>query len=173
MPYVPDPFLPGYRIATTDPMAPVSINYDADIQEDSITSRTEIPDVGRYAPPAPMQANPEALRQAAQLLVNAQAPVIIADTLGRNPKTVPALIELAELLSIPVVDKGARFNFPTTHPLDATDGARDLLQKADVILALDVADLFGSLTTVRKQTRACEYVTSPGVKLISIGMHDM
>jgi len=170
---VPDSFIRGYRIATTEPMAPVYINYDADIQEDAIASPVEIPDVGRYAPPAPMQANPESLRKAAELLVNAHAPLIIADTLGRNPKTVPALIELAELLAMPVVDKGARFNFPTTHPLDATDGARDLLRTADVILALDVADLFGSLTTVSKQTRACEYVTSAGVKIISISMNDM
>jgi thiamine pyrophosphate-dependent acetolactate synthase large subunit-like protein len=170
---VPDSFIRGYRIATTEPMAPVYINYDADIQEDAIVSPVEIPDVGRYAPPAPMQANPESLRKAAELLVNAQAPLIIADTLGRNPKTVTALIELAELLALPVVDKGARFNFPTTHPLDATDGARDLLRTADVILALDVADLFGSLTTVSKQTRACEYVTSAGVKIISISMNDM
>jgi acetolactate synthase-1/2/3 large subunit len=170
---VPDSFIRGYRIATTEPMAPIYINYDADIQEDSLTSALEIPDVSRYAPPAPVQANPEALRRAAQLLVNAQTPLIVADTLGRNPKTVSSLVELAELLGVPVVDKGARFNFPTTHPLDATDGARDLLQKADVILALDVADLFGSLTTVSKQTRDCEYVTSPTVKLISISMHDM
>lgn len=170
---VPDSFIRGYRLATTEPMAPVYINYDADIQEDSIASPIEIPDIRRYAPPAPMQANPEALRHAAELLVNAQAPLIIADTLGRNPKTVPALIALAELLAVPVVDKGARFNFPTTHSLDATDGARELLQKADVILALDVADIYGSLTTVSKQTRACEYVTSPGVKLISISMNDM
>jgi acetolactate synthase I/II/III large subunit len=170
---VPDSFIRGYRIATTEPMAPVYINYDADIQEDAIASPIEIPDVARYAPPAPVQANPESLRKAAELLVNAQAPLIIADALGRNPKTVPALIELAELLAIPVVDKGARFNFPTTHPLDATDGARDLLRKADVIVALDVADLFGSLTTVSKQTRACEYVTSAGVKIISISMNDM
>lgn len=170
---VPDSFIRGYRIAATEPMAPIYINYDADIQEDSIATPVEIPDISRYAPPAPMQANPEALRQAARLLINAQSPLIIADTLGRNPKTVPALIELAELLAIPVVDKGARFNFPTNHPLDVTDGARDLLQKADVILALDVADLYGSLTTVSKQTRACEYVTSPGVKLVSISMNDM
>jgi thiamine pyrophosphate-dependent acetolactate synthase large subunit-like protein len=170
---VPDSFIRGYRLATTEPMAPVYINYDADIQEDSIASPIEIPDIRRYAPPAPMQVNSEALRHAAELLVNAQAPLIIADTLGRNPKTVPALIALAELLAVPVVDKGARFNFPTTHPLDATDGARDLLKQADVILALDVADLYGSLTTVSKQTRACEYVTSPGVKLISISMNDM
>ena len=170
---VPDSFIRGYRIATTEPMAPIYINYDADIQEDSITTPVDIPDISRYAPPAPMQANPEALRQAARVLVNAQSPLIIADTLGRNPKTVLALIELAQLLAIPVVDKGARFNFPTNHPLDVTDGARDRLQKADVILALDVADLYGSLTTVSKQTRACEYVTSPGVKLISISMNDM
>ena len=72
-------------------------------------------------------------------------PLIIADSLGRNPKTVPALIELAELLAVPVVDKGGRFNFPSMHPLDVTDGAREILQKADFILALDVADLFGAL----------------------------
>ncbi len=170
---VPDSFIRGHRIATTEPMAPVYINYDADIQEDSLTTPVEIPDVSRYAPPAPTQANPEALRRAAQLLVGAQSPLIIADTLGRNPETVPMLIELAELLAIPVVDKGARFNFPTNHPLDVTDGARELLQKADLVLALDVADLYGSLTTVSKQTRACEYVTLPGVKLVSISMNDM
>jgi len=170
---VPDSFIRGYRIATTDPTAPIYINYDADIQEDAISSLIEVPDVSRYAAPAPMQANPDALRRAAQLLVNAQTPLIIADTLGRNPKTVPALIELAELLAIPVVDKGARFNFPTVHPLDATDGAREILQKADVILALDLADLFGSLTTVSKRTRNCEYLTAPSVKIISISMNDM
>jgi len=170
---VPDSFVRGYRIATTEPMAPVYINYDADIQEDAITTPLEIPEVSRYAPPAPAQAHSEALRQAARLLVEAETPLIIADTLGRNPKTVPALIELAEVLSIPVIDKGARFNFPSTHPLDVTDGARDLLGRADVILALDVPDLYGSLTTVSKQTRACEYITRPGAKLISISMHDM
>lgn len=170
---VPESFIRGYRIATTEPMAPIYINYDADIQEDAIATPIEIPDLSRFAPPAPMQANPDALRRAAELLVNAKSPLIIADYLGRNPKTVPTLIELAELLAIPVVDKGNRFNFPNSHPLDVTDGARELLQKADVILALDVADLYGSLTTVSKQTRACEYVISPSAKIIHISMNDM
>ena len=170
---VPDSFIRGYRIATTEPMAPIYINYDADIQEDAIAQPVEIPDVSRYAPPAPMQANPEALRKAAELLAASKYPLIIVDTLGRNPKTVPLLVELAEVLAAPVVDKGARFNFPTVNPLDATDGARDLLANADVVLALDVADIFGSLTTVSKQTRDCEYVTKPAVKLISISMNDM
>ncbi len=170
---VPDSFIRGYRIATTEPMAPIYINYDADIQEGAIASPVEVPDISRYGAPAPMQANPEALRRAAEMLVNAQTPLIVADTLGRNPKTVAALIELAELLAIPVIDKGARFNFPTVHPLDVTDGARDLLPKVDVLLALDVGDIFGAITTVSKQTRDSGYLTSPGVKIISISMSDM
>ncbi len=170
---VPESFIRGYRIATTEPMAPVYINYDADLQEDVIKEVIEIPDLSRYSSPAPMQANPEALRRAAQLLVDAKSPLIIADCLGRNPKTVASLVELAELLAIPVIDKGNRFNFPNMHPLDVTDGARELLQKADVILALDVLDLYGSLTTVSKSTRACEYITSPSVKVIHISMNDM
>ncbi len=170
---VPDSFIRGYRIATTEPMAPIYINYDADIQENAITTPVEVPDISRYGAPAPMQANPDALRRAAEMLVNAQSPLIIADTLGRNPKTVPALIELAELLAIPVIDKGARFNFPTVHPLDVTDGARELLPKVDVLLALDVGDIFGAITTVSKQTRNSGYLTSPGVKIIGISMSDM
>ena len=170
---VPNSFIRGYRIATTDPMAPIYINYDADIQEDALTAAMDVPDVTRYSAPAPTQANPQALRRAAEMLVNAQTPLIVADQLGRNPKAVHALVELAELLAIPVVDKGARFNFPSVHPLDATDGAREILQKADVILALDVGDLFGSLTTVSKQTRNSEYITSGAVKIISISMNDM
>ncbi len=170
---VPESFIRGYRIATTEPMAPVYINYDADLQEDPAGGEIEIPDMSRFSPPAPMQANPEALRRAAEMLVGARSPLIIADFLGRNPKSVASLIELAELLAIPVIDKGNRFNFPSNHPLDVTDGARELLQKADVILGLDVYDLYGSLVTASKRTRVCEYVTSPSVKLIHISMNDM
>ena len=170
---VPDSFIRGYRIATTDPTAPVYINYDADIQEDAVKAMVDMPDVSRHSTPAPAQANPEALRRAAEMLVNAKNPLIVADMLGRNPKAVPMLIELAELLAAPVVDKGARFNFPAVHPLDVTDGAREILQKADFILALDVGDLFGALTTVSKQTRESEYVTTPGVRIASISMNDM
>ncbi len=170
---VPESFIRGYRIATTEPMAPVYINYDADIQEDRVEEAIEIPDVSRFSAPAPMQGNPDAMQKAARLLVEAKSPLIIADLLGRNPKAVPSLVELAELLAIPVIDKGNRFSFPNTHPLDVTGGGRELLEKADVILGLDVLDLFGSFTTVSKSTRFSEYVTRPEVKIIHISMNDM
>jgi len=170
---VPESFIRGYRIATTEPQAPVYICYDADIQEDPIKTPIEIPDLNRFAPPAPIQGNSEALKHAAELLVGAKSPLIIADLLGRNHAAVDALVKLAELLAIPVIDKGKRFNFPNTHALDITEGGREFLAKADVILALDVPDLYGSLVSLNRTTRVSEYVIRPSAKIIHIHMNDM
>ena len=72
--------------------------------------RTGIGIAVRKGAPKPDVSTPEALKRAAQDLVNAKGPIIIADMVGRNPKAIPMLIELAELLAAPVVDRGARFN---------------------------------------------------------------
>jgi thiamine pyrophosphate-dependent acetolactate synthase large subunit-like protein len=86
----------------------------------------------------------------------------------------PSLIEIAELLSAPVIDKGNRFNFPNTHPLDITEGASQFLQEADVILALDVQDLVGALRKADKRVRkTLEYAISPQAKIIHISVNDM
>ncbi|MCG6534050.1 MAG: thiamine pyrophosphate-dependent enzyme, partial [Syntrophales bacterium LBB04] len=142
-------------------------------QEDMMREPTDSPEPSRFLSPAPIQANPEALQKAAALLVKAEAPVIIADHFGRKPEAVSSLIELAELLSIPVIDKGGRFNFPNSHPLDVTGGAQGFLQKADVILALDVQDLHGALTATDKRTRKSEYSVRPGTKIIHISVNDL
>ena len=170
---VPDSLIRGYRIATTEPKAPVYICYDADIQEDELKETIQIPDVKRFAPPTPLQASRESLERAAELLVKAKAPIIIADYFGRNPQAVSALVELAELLAIPVVDQGWRFNFPNTHPLDITSGSKEYLRKADVVLGLDVQDLYGALVEVNRTTRMCEYVTQPNARIIHISLNEM
>src|SRR5512139_382711 len=53
---VPDSLIRGYRIAMTEPKAPVYICYDADLQEDELKESIEIPDITRFAPPTPLQA---------------------------------------------------------------------------------------------------------------------
>lgn len=170
---IPLSFIRAYRIATTEPMGPVYICYDVDLQEDEISDPVEIPDLSRFSPSAPMRADTEALRKAAHLLVEAQSPLIIADYLGRHSNAVASLIELAERLAIPVIDKGNRFNFPNVHALDVTGDEQQFLQKADVILALDVKDLYGSLSKVNRTTRVSEYVISPSAKIVHISMNDM
>lgn len=170
---VPESLLRALRIAQTDPQGPVYVCYDAGLQEDVLPSPPELPDVQRYAAPAPPQAHPDALEQAADLLVQAEHPVIIADLLGRHPGAVSHLVQLAELLAIPVIDRGGRFNFPNTHALDFTDAADEVLPQADVILALDVLDLFGALGSVDKATRLFQPAIAPDTPIIHITMGDL
>lgn len=169
---VPESFLRAYRIAQTDPQGPVYVCYDAGIQEEVIHTPILLPEIQRYAPPASPQANPAALEQAAGLLVQAQNPVLIVDLVGRHPGAVPHLVQLAELLAIPVIDRGGRFNFPNTHGLDCTDVAGDILATADVVLALDVLDLFGALGSVDKATRMFKSAVRPQTQIIHITMGD-
>jgi len=171
---VPASLIRAYRIATTEPKAPVYICFDITLQEDPIQEHIDLPDLSRFSPPAPLAAHPEALQKAAELLVTAKAPLIIADFVGRNPAAVPSLIEIAELLSAPVIDKGNRFNFPNTHPLNITGGSAQFLQEADVILALDVQDLCGALRKADHRVRkTLDYAISPLAKIVHISMNDM
>ena len=169
---VPESFLRAYRIAQTDPQGPIYVCYDAGLQEETVHVPPVLPDPQRYAPPAPPQAHPEALERTADLLLQAEHPVAIADLVGRHPAAIESLRALAELLAMPVIDRGGRFNFPNTHDLDATDAASDVLPHADVILALDVLDLFGALGAVDKATRMFQPAIGPQTQIVHITMGD-
>ena len=83
-------------------------------------------------------------------LSHSRRPVILADTVGRSSAATDALRTLAETLNAPVVDLGTRFNFPSAHRLEATERREELLREADLVLAVDVVDLWGAL-----QANAC------------------
>src|SRR5262249_51537582 len=86
------------------------------------------------------------------------------------------LVELAELLQAAVYSNGEgatgdRMNFPSRHPLNC---GRAVLPDADVVVALEVVDLFGQFNTFRDRTRP-EIVPHPlkaGAKLVSIGIDE-
>ncbi|MBI3079649.1 MAG: thiamine pyrophosphate-binding protein [Deltaproteobacteria bacterium] len=170
---VPEALIRAYRIAVTEPKAPVYVNFDADIQEEVVTEPPLIPDLRRYRPPGPIQGDPTAMEQAAAWLVGAEHPVIIADMVGRNSKAAEALVRLAELLGAAVLDKGARYNFPSTHPLDLSGADRELLAEADVVLALDMSDLARAITTVDKATRAYRFLIREETKIIHICLNEL
>ena len=100
-------------------------------------------DPAQYPPVDPAALTAEATREIATALAGAEHPLIIASYLGRNPDAVPALVELAELLAIPVLESAAfHVNFPGDHPLHAgyqftTSAQNETLAAADVILVLD------------------------------------
>ncbi len=142
-------------------------------QESAIEKEIPLPDPNRYRPPAPLQADTEALQEAARLLASAQKPVIVADYVGRNNDAVMSLVQLADLLSIPVIDLGARLNFPNTHTLNLTGRNQQLIADADVILGLDVTDLFGQLMRQDATTHALTPAIKPGCKVIHVTLADI
>ena len=108
-------FVRAYKIAMTPPYGPVAIALDADLQQEPIKGNGERLTIPRYVPTAPPQGDAGAVKEAARLLANAERPVIVADRAARTPNGVRLLVELAESLQCPVVNQGARMNFPE-HP---------------------------------------------------------
>lgn len=141
-------FVRAYTMSITPPMEPVLIVADAELQERPVDNPAEIavPVVRRPALPA---ADPQALATAAAWLCEATSPVIVVDRAVRTRKGMDDLIRLAETLNAPVIDLMSRMNFPTNHYLNHTWLQKTLLEQADVILALEVGDLWGLTGTVK------------------------
>jgi len=170
---IPESIMRAHKIATTEPMGPVYLCFDTDLQEQAITAIISLPDPKRYAPPAPMAPNPDALKEAAALLAEAQWPVIVAGSVARHPEALGPLAELAELLAVPVVSTG--YSLPTSHPLNATSIRQEALRDADVVLALDVFDLAGAFSQtggIKDRGSFPQYI-KPETKIIHIHMWDL
>ncbi|MDI7260081.1 MAG: thiamine pyrophosphate-binding protein [Thermodesulfobacteriota bacterium] len=166
-------FYRGYRAAMSEPKGPVYICLDLGLQEQQINENYRVPDFEQYPVPRSPQADPSALQEVARLLVQAKRPVVMADYLGRNPSAVAMLVELSELLVLPVIDAGSRFNFPNTHPLDLTGAQDELIETADVILGLDMHNFYDTLTKMDRGTRQQKPLFSETAKIIHIGLQEL
>jgi benzoylformate decarboxylase/acetolactate synthase-1/2/3 large subunit len=143
---VPEALIRAVQLASAQPQGPVYICLDHDIQEDPLPSGMPAVDVGAYAPPARLAPDPAAVVRAAEWLVTAKAPVVIADRVGRSQRAVSLLVELVELVAIPVIDgPRASMNFPSVHPMNLSGLAGELIPEADVVLGLESRDLAGAV----------------------------
>ncbi|MGA7071000.1 thiamine pyrophosphate-binding protein [Bradyrhizobium sp.] len=165
----------GYALSCAQPPGPVFIVADAKLQEDPLEEhearKLRIP---RLTVPSQAAGDPNALREAARMLVAAESPVIIADRYARSQAGMDDLVRLAELLQAPVVDVRSRMNMPNTHYLCQSERASTLVAQADCILSLEPVDLFGQLNTMRDQLERTDIPrVKAGVKVISISTHDL
>ena len=166
--------LRAYRLMTAEPCGPVYVCLDAAVQEDPLPRGVSIPtDIERWVRQSPVQADPEGLKTAAGWLSESRRPLILADTVGRSREGADALRGLAERLNAPVVDLGSRFNFPSEHPLEATERREELLREADTILAVDVVDLWGALQANAARHRPAGYAPSADARLISLSLSEL
>lgn len=140
---VPEALARGYRLAMQEPAGPVYINFDVSLQEQRLPDGfvpESIALLRDFSQPVP---SGDDLARLNALLLEAQFPVICTDYVGQSPDAYRHLVELAETLAVPVVDLGFRHNFPNRHPLAAAPYRDEALRRADLIVALDVEDVYG------------------------------
>ncbi len=163
----------AYKIAMTPPMGPVLLVADSELQENPIPTGTQ-PEIPKLTLAEPPQGDSGAVAETARLLVQAENPVIVVDRTARTQAGVDRLVELAEALQAPVIDKFGRMNFPSRHPLNQSAYSKTLIAEADVILGLEVADFWGTVNYFHDQVRRDSHpIAKPSAKLITITADDL
>jgi thiamine pyrophosphate-dependent acetolactate synthase large subunit-like protein len=172
---LPEAFLRAWRVARTEPTGPVYLCLDAGLQEQALAEPVRLPETARFGPASPPHADPRALDAAARRLVEAGAPVIVVESLGRRPEAIEPLCRLAELLAAPLVDLAGesqgRPSVPADHPLDMTDARQEAVRDADVVLALDVSSFFTVLGETDRTTREVRLVNDHAL-VIAVSLDD-
>ncbi len=169
---VPESFARAYGVMMTEPQGPIYMCYDAWLQEAPLNHDVPLPPPGAMKVPTPMAADPDALAQAAEMLVKAKHPVILAEFVGRQPAGYEALVKLAETLSAPVYDVNSRLNFPGCHPLNLSM-TKNVFRNADLVLCLDTRDWEKPTTELISTTRTVTSLVPKGCKWIDIGFGDL
>lgn len=92
----------------------------------------------RPVPPAPKTRPADAdLERLADRIAASQKPLIIAECSGQEIAGFAALVKLADLMAIPVLESAATYaNFPKSHPLYLGANPAPLMHQADLVLLL-------------------------------------
>lgn len=168
LPHFAESAVRAYKIAMTPPMGPVVLVADSDLQERPVPKDAQMR-IPKLTLPAPLEGDSNAVQEVAKLLVEAQNPVLLADRAVRSEEGMRRLVELAETIQAPVV--GGKF--PSHHPLNQA-GGRGLIGNADVIVGLEVPDLWGTINSYRDQlNRSYRSIVKPGAKVVSISTDEL
>lgn len=131
----------AFQVAASEPAGPVYMTIARDVLAEPVDEIRIIPPA-RMRPAVTPSADAEAIAEAAQILADAERPVIITARSGRHPEALASLVQLAELIGAPVLERRDTVNFPSSHPLSLSDSGGSAegaygLKDADAVLVLD------------------------------------
>ena len=106
----------AFKVAATPPTGPVYLALPSNLLGEPISMENPLAERSRVIPRIP--ADPEALKEAAQLLAAAKRPVIVAGSGIAKSGATEELIKFAETVGAPVVmePRYSFLSFPTDHP---------------------------------------------------------
>jgi acetolactate synthase I/II/III large subunit len=123
------------QVSQLEPQGPVYLSLPREIAMLPMQG-AKFPTVAQLGLPRPAAPEPDAIRETAAALLAARNPMLVVSRSGRNRATVPALVELCELLGLPVVEAAWETygSFPRNHPLYQGHAS---LREADLVLVLE------------------------------------
>ena len=124
-------------IANTEPAGPVYLTLPREVLAEPAAVLAS-PGAALMAPAAARLPDPGAIERAAQILAQAENPLIITSRAGREPQAVPLLAALAERYALPVVEyRPKHLSLASDHPMHGGYETDPWLASADAILVLD------------------------------------
>ena len=169
---VPEAFARAYSVMMTEPRGPIYMCYDAWLQEQPLEHEVPLPPPGAAKLPSAIAPDRAALERAAEMLLGAEHPVILAEYVGRDAAGFHGLVELAETLGAPVYDVNSRLNFPGRHPLNVSM-MKEVFRDADLLLCLDTRDWERATTELVSTTRKTTSIVPATCKWVDIGFGDL
>jgi acetolactate synthase-1/2/3 large subunit len=128
------------QVAMSEPKGPVYVAIPRETAMLPMPGTTHFPTRDQLGVARPAWPDPADARKVAEWLIKADNPCLYLAKSGRNPESVEAMVQLAELLALPVMETMSdRLNFPTTHPLYGTGPAP---QDADVAVIIESPSAF-------------------------------
>lgn len=168
---IPESIVRAYRTAVAGPQGAAYVCLDAGYLDEKIAEPVPIPDPESMKMGETGVVPGGVVDSIAQMVSEAEFPIIIVERTGRNPESVEVLVKLSELASIPVITHGRdTMCFPNMHPFDLT--GTDAVDRADLIIALDCPGLEKALSTVNKTTRLSKSRLRHDAKIVRIGLED-
>jgi thiamine pyrophosphate-dependent acetolactate synthase large subunit-like protein len=158
---IPEVTRRAFKFASTMPSGPVFLAYPEDILDEE--AQAAVIDQAKFEISMKVRPDPDLIQRAARMLLEAQNPVLyVGDEISRCGAQ-KDVVELAELLGLPVTRDGGTIgwskSFPTKHPLYLGANLREMRYpgKVDVMLNLGSRLAYGERI-------------QPGVKLIQVRM---
>jgi len=158
---IPEVTRRAFKFASTMPSGPVFLAYPEDILDDE--AQAAVIDQAKFEISMRVRPDPDLIEKAARMLLDAQSPVLyVGDEIARCGAQ-KEVVELAELLGVPVTRDGGTIGwsktFPTKHPLYLGTALRQMRYPANVDVILNL----GSRLAYGERVQ-------PGIKLIQVRM---
>ncbi len=158
-----DSLVRGHALAGSAPRGPVYVTLDMELQEKELDAPVALPEVARRPGAHAIAAPADAVDHAADLLLAASSPAVVAGNLAFDRAATGPLVALVESTGAAYRDDHNAVSFPTAHPQNLSGDAELLTgERADLVVLVDVNDPASVL-------RQC----APGTTVIDVSLRHL